>query len=122
FHIALFTPPVKEIFNLIPSDYGRPITDITNKLKYPGLLKDAETVLEKLVVIEREIVTTNEQVFLTRLLPYRTADDHINGVVITFFDITKRKKTEEALRESEARFRTLTAVVQKMIWKNDEIV
>jgi PAS domain S-box-containing protein len=103
----LFTPAVCEVFNLIPSDYGRPISDITNKLNYPGLLKDAETVLQKLTVIEREVMTTDNRYFMMRLLPYRTAEDRINGVVITFFDISKRRQTEQALRQSEQHLRML---------------
>jgi two-component system CheB/CheR fusion protein len=97
FRIALFTPAAREIFNLIPGDYGRPLSDITHRLEYKTLLQDAEQVLEKLTVIEREINTTDGRSFMMRLLPYRTAEDHINGVVVTFFDITRRKKTEDEL-------------------------
>lgn len=97
----LFTPAVRGIFNVIPSDYGRPISDITNKLAYPNLLQDAETVLDKLIVIEREVTTTDNHDFMMRLLPYRTAEDRISGVVITFFDISQRKHAERALRKSE---------------------
>jgi two-component system CheB/CheR fusion protein len=97
FRIALFTPAAREIFNLIPGDYGRPLSDITHRLEYKTLAQDAETVLDKLVVVEREVSTTDDRSFLVRLLPYRTAEDHINGVVITFFDITKRKEAENEL-------------------------
>src|SRR5690606_247348 len=69
--------------------------------------QDAETVLEKLTVLEREVTTTENRYFMMRLLPYRTAEDRINGVVITFFDITGRRKSEEALRQSEERMRLL---------------
>jgi two-component system CheB/CheR fusion protein len=102
--IALYTPDILNIFNLIPSDSGRPITDITNKLEYSGnLLKDAKMVLEKRVVVESEVTTTDGKAFLMRLLPYRTTEDGISGVVLTFVDITKLKRTEDALRESEAK-------------------
>ena len=101
FRTRLFTPAVRGIFNVILSDYGRPISDITNKLAYPNLLQDAETVLDKLIVIEREVTTTDNHDFMMRLLPYRTAEDRINGVVITFFDISQRKHAERALRKSE---------------------
>lgn len=99
FRVSLFTPTIKEIFNLISSDYGRPITDITHKLKYDDLVSDAETVLEKLTVKEREISTNDNRVFMMRMLPYRTGDDRISGVVITFFDITERKKTQREIEE-----------------------
>jgi len=107
FSIRLFTPAILEIFNLKSSDYGRPFTDITNKLQYDGLLDDAQIVLEKLNMIEREVTTTDRRVFMMRLLPYRTSEDHINGVVVTFFDITHRRESEEALRRSEERMRFL---------------
>ncbi|MDR0262445.1 MAG: PAS domain S-box protein [Sphingobacterium sp.] len=107
FSIRLFTPAILDIFNLKSGDYGRPVTDITNKLQYNGLLQDAETVLEKLTVVEREVMTTDNRSFMMRLLPYRTSEDRINGVVITFFDITKRRESEEALRQSEERTRLL---------------
>ena len=105
FAIRLFTPAILDIFNLKSGDYGRPITDITNKLQYDGLLQDAETVLEKLTIVEQEVNTSDNRFFLMRLLPYRTAEDRINGVVITFFDITRRRKSEEALRQSEEKYR-----------------
>ncbi|AOM79639.1 CheR family methyltransferase [Pedobacter steynii] len=105
FAIRLFTPAILDIFNLKISDYGRPVTDITNKLQYDGLLKDAETVLEKLTAVEREVTTIDNRFFMMRLLPYRTAEDRINGVVVTFFDITARRESEEALRRAEEKYR-----------------
>ena len=123
FRIALFTPAAREIFNLIPADYGRPLSDITHRLEYHLLLNDAETVLEKLHTIEREVSTTDGRSFMMRVLPYRTAEDHINGVVITFFDITTRKKTEQellaseaVLRESEERYRVALSSAGMGAW------
>ncbi|MGI4869666.1 MAG: CheR family methyltransferase [Janthinobacterium lividum] len=103
FCIRLYTPAAQQLFNLIPSDYGRPISDITHRLAYDQLLPDAETVLEKLTLIEREVTTTDHRAFLMRVLPYRTAEDRINGVVITLFDITDRTQAEETLQASEQR-------------------
>jgi PAS domain S-box-containing protein len=105
FAIRLFTPAILDIFNLQIGDYGRPITDITNKLHYDHLLQDAETVLNKLTVVEHEVTTSDNRVFMMRVLPYRTSEDRINGVVITFFDITRRKESEEALLRSEEKYR-----------------
>jgi len=107
FAIRLFTPAVLDIFNLKSGDYGRPITDITNKLQYDNLVGDAASVLEKLNILEREVTTSDNRFYMMRLLPYRTSEDHINGVVVTFFDITSRRASEEALRISEARNRLL---------------
>ena len=97
--VALFTPAARNIFNLIAADYGRPLSDITSKLDYDDLTRDAETVLEKLTTIEREIQTEENKVFLMRITPYRTTEDRINGLVITFIDITARKEAEQQLRE-----------------------
>jgi chemotaxis methyl-accepting protein methylase/signal transduction histidine kinase len=105
FAIRLFTPAILDIFNLQTSDYGRPITDITNRLQYDNLLNDAPQVLDKLITIEHEVRTSDNRIYMMQLLPYRTAEDHINGVVITFFDITKRKESEEALRRTEEKYR-----------------
>ncbi|MGI4742656.1 MAG: CheR family methyltransferase [Janthinobacterium lividum] len=110
FCIRLYTPAAQQLFNLIPSDYGRPISDITHRLKYDNLLPDAETVLEKLTLLEREIKTTDHRAFLMRMLPYRTAEDRINGVVITLFDITDRKHAEETLQASEQRLQRMVNV------------
>ncbi|MGF6849648.1 PAS domain S-box-containing protein [Chitinophaga sp. W3I9] len=107
FRVALFTPAAREIFNLIPADLGRPLSDITHHLEYHHLLNDAELVLEKLYVIEREVKATSGKVFIMRVLPYRTAEDHINGVVVTFIDITSRKFAEQGLMASEEKFRNL---------------
>lgn len=100
FRVALFTPAARNIFNLILSDHGRPITDITSRLTYGELLRDAETVLDKLTMVEKEVTTVDNQVYLMRLFPYRTTDDRINGIVITFINISTRKLAEEKLKET----------------------
>ena len=97
FRVQLFSPSARELFNLIPTDYGRPLSDITHRLEYPDLMKDAETVLDKLNTIEREVRTTDGRIFTMRVLPYRTAEDRIDGVVVTFFNVTERKRAEEAV-------------------------
>lgn len=107
FSTRMFTPAILDIFNLISADFGRSISDITHKLQYEGLLKDAETVLEKLTVVEREVSTIDNRWYMMRILPYRTAEDRINGVVITFFNITSRKEAEKALEQSEQHLRLL---------------
>ncbi|QNF34837.1 PAS domain S-box protein [Adhaeribacter swui] len=107
FCIRLYTPAARQIFNLIPSDYGRPLSDITHRLEYGNLLTDTETVLDKLTVLEREVTTTDHRTFMMRVLPYRTTEDRINGVVITFYDITQRQHAEKALQQSEERLRLL---------------
>ncbi len=96
--IKRFTPSAQRIFNLLPADIGRPISDITHRLSYPDLLHDAETVLASLTTVEHEIEAETGQCLLTRIAPYRTAEDRIAGVVATFIDITRRKRAEEEVR------------------------
>ena len=100
--IMRFTPSAKTLFNFISADLGRPLSDLTRKLDYPEIVADAERALAHLQPAERE-VRAGEQYYLARTLPYRTADDHIAGVVLTFIEITERKASEEELRQSEAR-------------------
>ena len=99
--ITLFTPSAVELFNLIPTDVGRPLSDITQPLDYPGLEHDAARVLDQLVPVEREVAATGDRWFLARLLPYRSGDDRIAGVVLTFVDITERRNVDEAYRRSQ---------------------
>lgn len=101
FRILRFTPRLGELFNVRSDDRGRLISDLTNKLGYDELIKDSKKVLKNLQPVEREIKDTDDNTYLTRVLPYRSGDDRIEGVVITFIDITVRKKMEEALRRKE---------------------
>jgi two-component system CheB/CheR fusion protein len=109
FRVALFTPPARTLFNLINNDIGRPLSDITHKLQYRDVIHDAEIVLQRLHTIEREVAANDGQLFMMRILPYRTEEDRINGVVLTFFNITQRKRSATSLRESEERFRAIVS-------------
>jgi PAS domain S-box-containing protein len=110
--IQRFTPRMQDLYNLIPTDVGRSLSDITHKLNHDGFSEDAERVLRNLTTIEHEVSNNTGQTFLARLLPYRTIDDKIDGVVLTFVDITARKQAEEALqrmhRELETRVQERT--------------
>ena len=101
--ILRFTPKVSELFNVRVTDRGRPISDLTHRLGYTELEVDAQAVLDKLSPIERELRDDSGKWYLTRLLPYRSVEDRIEGVVITFVDITRRVEAETALRASETR-------------------
>jgi signal transduction histidine kinase len=103
--LKLFTPAARALFNLIPADYGRILSDITNRLHNVDVLADAQTVLTELQMIEREVYTTDGRVYVLRVLPYRAPAYRIGGVVLTFFDITARKQTDAALYQSEERLK-----------------
>ncbi|QHI99891.1 PAS domain S-box protein [Xylophilus rhododendri] len=100
-----FTPQAATLFNLLPSDAGRPLLDITHRLHYPELSADVNEVLRDLKRIEREVRSQDERWFLARAVPYRTSEDRIEGAVLAFFDISSRRAIEEQLRQTEQRMR-----------------
>jgi two-component system CheB/CheR fusion protein len=95
--ITFYTPSAVALFNLIATDIGRPLADLAQRLDYPGLDDDANSVLQQLVPIEREVGDPAGRWFVARLQPYRTVEDRIAGVVLTFTDITERRRRELAL-------------------------
>jgi two-component system CheB/CheR fusion protein len=99
--ITRYTPSAVDLFHLIPGDLGRPLAHLKHRLDYPELIADVEQVLRTLVPIERE-VRDDGRWYLARLQPYRTVEDHIAGAVLTFVDVTDRRKATEALREQLA--------------------
>src|SRR5215468_7189082 len=101
--IKRFTDRITDLFRLTLTDEGRPITDFAHQLEYEDLVKDARTVLADLTPIRREIRSRNGRWYDMRLRPYRTVDDKIDGVVLTFVDISERHQMEQLLRESERR-------------------
>ena len=102
--IMRFTPRVGELFNVRSVDRGRPLTDLTHRLHYHEIEADAEAVLQRLVPVEREVSDEDGRWYLTRVLPYRSAEDRIEGVVLTFVDITVRRQAEEMLLAPESNF------------------
>ena len=101
--IKTFTPSMTDLFHLRDSDRGRPVSDMASRFSYDDLRKDAMRVMRDLSVVEREVnVEVDGLSFLMRLRPYRTVDDVIDGVVITFVDITSRRRSEIILREHAA--------------------
>lgn len=99
-NIKRFTTVAQRIINLIASDVGRPIGNIVSKLKYEKLTEDCKEVIRSLAFKEKEVQTKNDHWYLLRILPYRTAENKIDGLVVTFIDIDKLKKAELKLAQS----------------------
>lgn len=106
--VRSFTPVAAELFYLVETDVGRPISHIGNRLAYAELQDDVRKVLRSLSMVEREVRSADgDSAYLVRLLPYRSIDNFIAGAVITFLDISATVKAEQALRASEARYRLI---------------
>ena len=106
-NVRRFTSGADKLFKLIPGDTGRPLSDIVNDLIYPGMTDEARNVLRTLVFSEKQIATTDGRWFSVRIMPYRTMEDVIGGVVITFANITVFKQSEAELRKENARLKGL---------------
>lgn len=102
--ITRYTPNAVELFYLIPGDVGRPMAHIKHRVHYPELMTDVERVLRTLLPSEREVRAENRW-FLARAQPYRTLDDHIAGVVVTFIDVNELKEAQAAVAAREEHFR-----------------
>jgi two-component system CheB/CheR fusion protein len=100
--VRRFTSEAAKIIKLIPGDVGRPITDLASGLRYPELAKDVQEVLRSLVPVQKTVDARDGRWFTVRIMPYRTLDNRIDGVVITFADITVAKTLEARLRSQQA--------------------
>jgi two-component system CheB/CheR fusion protein len=101
-NVRRFTPQAAKIIKLIPADVGRPITDLASELKYPELSEDAREILRTLSSAEKPVAARDGRWFMVRIMPYRTLDNRIDGVVITFADITVATTLEAKLRATQA--------------------
>ena len=101
--IRFFTPATKSIFNVIPTDVGRPLTDLNSLSADTALVTDAESVLKTSAAIDREIETQSGIWFIRRILPYKTSDNRVEGVVITFTNVTERKAAKKLLQDATLR-------------------
>jgi two-component system CheB/CheR fusion protein len=105
--IRRYTPAVKDLFELIPSDVGRPLSDLARKFADSALVEEAAAVLDKLIPLEREMKSDSGRWYLRRILPYRTKDNRIDGVVVTFIEITPLKTAVAALGQSHDLYRLI---------------
>jgi len=95
--IQRYTPSMQKLVNIMPGDRGRPISHLTHRLLYQEFVPDAEQILHNLVPVEREVRADNGDWYLARLRPYRTTKDKIDGVIITFINVTEIKQAERSL-------------------------
>lgn len=98
--IKRFTSYAPKVIKLIPTDVGRPISDIVSNLEYENLIRDVEQVLETLAIKEADVQTKDGHWYLVRIMPYRTVDNVIDGAVITFLDTNNQKRAELAYQEA----------------------
>ena len=130
-----FTPAATMIFNLINSDVNRPISDITSQVRDHNITAQAQSVLDDLIPRSENVRTSDGKWYEMRINPYRTTENAISGVVVTFIDVTKRKQAEEEavcareeledrirdrtreLSESERRFRTLVTASTEVLYR-----
>jgi two-component system CheB/CheR fusion protein len=111
--IKRFTQQATPIINLIPTDVGRPLSHLATNLKYERLADDAGEVLRTLVFQETQVQTKDGRWHLMRILPYRTADNVIDGVAITFADVTQLKRLEASLQEAQLFAESIIATVRE---------
>ncbi len=97
-NIRRFTDQITTIIKLRPTDIGRPFTEMVSDLNYPEIADHAREVLKTLIYRESDISAQNNKWFKVRIMPYRTLDERIDGLVVTFIDITVAKNLEAELR------------------------
>jgi len=99
-HIKSFTPAAGSGFRLIAGDIGRPIIDLASQFAEAGLEEDIKEVLKTLSMRERDLTGAQGRHYLMRILPYRTVHNLIDGVVITFVDVTQLKQAEQLVEDA----------------------
>jgi two-component system CheB/CheR fusion protein len=105
-HVRRFTKQAAEIFKLLPGDVGRPLSDIVSVLDYPSMQEDADEVLRSLAFSEKQVSASDGRWLRVKIMPYRTLENVIDGVVITFTDITHHKNLEDELRKALTKARS----------------
>jgi two-component system CheB/CheR fusion protein len=110
-----YTPEITKVINLIKTDIGRPIGDIVSNLEYEFLQRDVKEVLDTLVFKEKEIRNKKGFWYLMRILPYRTVENIIDGAVITFIDITERKRAEQREKDVRVYAESIVDTVQESL-------
>jgi two-component system CheB/CheR fusion protein len=114
--VRRFTTPTAKIIKLIPGDAGRPITDIASDLEYGDLADDSREVLRTLMFKEKHVSTRDGRWYVVRIMPYRTLENVIDGVVLTFTDASAARALESTLREQASQLRQLADSLPNLVW------
>jgi two-component system CheB/CheR fusion protein len=113
--VRLYTPELRKLFGVQERDIGRPIHDLASKVDYPQLTEDAEKVRRTLRPVEREVrIEASDETFATWVRPYRTVDNRLDGVVVTFVDVTERKRNEQQLERNATTLREQYAELEQL--------
>ena len=119
FRVKQYTPRATEIFSLLPSDLGRPLLDLKHRLVYDGVLSDMNDVLNRLQIVEREVEGQNHSWFAMRIFPYRTSDDRLDGIVLTFVDVTSQRAAMAALQAAQTQIGLAQQASESALWERD---
>jgi two-component system CheB/CheR fusion protein len=119
--IKRFTRQAKVIVKLIDGDIGRPLGDLVSTLKYDHLIDDAKNVLQTLVYKDTEVQTIKDDWYLLRILPYRTAENMIDGLVVSFIDIGRLKKAEQTAQMALLTTAIVNTVNQPLLVLDDKL-
>jgi len=111
--IRWFTPTMKALLALVPTDVGRPVYHFAQQFTGEALVEEAREVLRTLVPRKSEVQGADERWFISHVLPYRTEDNRIDGVVITFTDITERKAAERTTEAAQAFAQSIVDTVRE---------
>ncbi len=118
--IRRFTPATANIIHLIPSDIGRPLNDLSSNLYYHNLVMDSKEVLDKLVPIKKNVESNNNTWYQMQISPYLTSTNLIDGVVLTFVDITEEKYVQETLIKTKEQYEELMKHTNTLIYEQDK--
>ncbi len=114
--VRRFTTPTAKIIKLIPGDAGRPITDIVSDLDYPDLADDAREVLRTLMFKQKQVASRDGRWFAVRIMPYRTLENVIDGIVITFTDASAFRALELSMQDQAGQLRQITDSLPVLVW------
>ena len=118
--IKRFTPSMVKIINLIQSDIGRSIEDLSYNLIYDGIVEDAKEVLNKLTPLRNVVKSIDGSWFQMQIMPYRTTENMIKGVVITFVDISQEKQLSVELQDFKEKYEQLLEMTRTIVYTQDK--